>query len=59
MKNEEMKREMCQMCGKKLPEKEMFNKMHTENTTYYLCCQICYEQFTGRHLSGDSDIEFK
>jgi len=54
-----MERKMCRMCGKGLPEKEMFKKINEDNEVYYLCCQICYEQFTGKPLSGNPGFEFK
>ena len=45
----------------KIPENEKesflytYNKISEDNYTYYLCCQLCYEQFTGK--ISDIDIE--
>ncbi|MFH1868819.1 MAG: hypothetical protein ABH843_07600 [Candidatus Omnitrophota bacterium] len=59
MESKEEKKEECGVCGKKLPVQYMFRKVEKEDGTYYLCCQICFEQFSGEMLSGDPDIEYK
>lgn len=46
-------KKMCKLCGKKLPEKEMFKKIRvSKNKTEYICCKICYEQFSGK-INGE------
>ncbi len=53
------KRKSCKMCGKMLPEQEMFGKIEDADKIYYACCQICYELLTGKPVSGNSEIKFK
>ncbi len=57
MDNNELKE--CRMCGKKLPEKDMFRKLNTKKGPLYLCCQICYELFTGKSVSGQAGMEYQ
>lgn len=58
MDNNEAKEE-CRMCGKKLSAKDMFRKADSKKGPLYLCCQICYELFTGEHLSGHAGMKYK
>ncbi len=57
--NKETERKECKMCGKKLPEQDMYRKIEIKDGTYYFCCQLCYEQFSGKPFSGDSEIEYQ
>jgi len=59
MDNNEEKKEECKMCGKKLSVKDMFKKIEYKDGPRYLCCQMCYELFTGKPLSGHEDMEYK
>lgn len=59
MENKEIKKETCRMCGKKLPAEDMFKKIEIADRRGYLCCQVCYEQFSGRRLSSDSEMEYQ
>lgn len=48
-------RKSCKMCGKKLPEKEMFKKEMAQ----FFCCQICYEMYTGKPYSDDPEFQYQ
>ncbi len=60
MDNKVVEKKICKMCGKKLPEQDMFKKIRVaKDMTYYICCEICYEQFSGKPFSGHPDIKYK
>ena len=59
MDNKNAKKEKCKMCGKRLPAQDMFKGIKDKEGLIYLCCQICYELYTGKPLSAHPDIEYK